>query len=407
MLIISRFKNCFKIPSKIVRTFASQTDDGLLKTPLYDLHLSHGATMVPYAGYSMPMIYAEQSHIESHNWVRQSVGIFDVSHMCQHVFSGKYATKFLEQITPSDLIELEPSSWKLSALMLRTGGILDDTIIAKLGQDKYYIVTNAACKDKDLAFLRSSLESLPGSVDHEVLAGWGLISVQGPKAATSLAKLTDENLSDLKFGRTAFVNFGGNSYFVSRSGYTGEDGFEISLPPAHALSFTEQLLNRVPDTRLIGLAARNSLRLEAGLCLYGNDIDETTTPVDASLRFILGKRRLAEGGFNGFDTVSKHLEATATDQRPHRVGFKLISGPPAREGAKVFAEDGRTEIGRITSGCPSPTLGYNIAMGYVSAINNSDKKKLSPGDNVLIEIRGVKRPAKITKMPFVKPKYYR
>ncbi|KAK9476170.1 hypothetical protein V1514DRAFT_369897 [Lipomyces japonicus] len=380
MLIFSRFKNCFKFPFKIVRTFASQTDDGLLKTPLYDLHLSHGATMVPYAGHSMPMTYAEQSHIESHNWVRQSVGIFDVSHMCQHVFAGQNATKFLEQITPSDLIELEPSRWKLSALMLRTGGILGDTIIAKLGQDGYYIVTNAACKDRDLTFLRFLLESLPGSVDNEVLAGWGLISVQGPKAAILLAKLTDDNLSNLKFGRTAFANFGGNSHFVSRSGYTGEDRFEISLPPAHTLHFTEQLLNRVPVTRLIGLAARNSFRLEAGLCLYGNDIDETTTPVDASLRFIVGKRRLAESGFNGFDT-------------------------PASTGRRE--KDGKTEIGRITSGCPSPTLGYNIAMGYVSAINNSDKKKLSSGDNVLIEIRDVKRPAKITKMPFVKPKYYR
>ncbi|KAK9455444.1 aminomethyltransferase [Dipodascopsis uninucleata] len=376
---------------------AYSIDHDLKKTPLYDLHISNGAKMVPFAGYSMPVLYDSQTHIESHQWVRNRAGLFDVSHMCQHIFKGTDATAFLEKVTPSSLKELRPFNSTLSTLLLPTGGIVDDTIITKHSKDEYYIVTNAACREKDISFLQSEMKGF-SNLSHIVLEDWGLVALQGPLSSKILQNLTSENLSELKFGKSAFVKFGDQKFHVARGGYTGEDGFEISIPERLSIHFTEKLLQSSPqDLKLIGLAARDSLRLEAGMCLYGHDIDESTTPVEGSLSWVIGKRRREEGGFNGFSTIIEQLKNGVTRRR---VGF-FVSGPPAREGSSVYSNDGKLLLGKITSGSPSPTLGRNIAMGYIN------KGYFKPGTEILIEVRGRKRPSEIAKMPFVPTNYYR
>ncbi|KAK9236633.1 hypothetical protein V1525DRAFT_345656 [Lipomyces kononenkoae] len=383
------------------RTYASNATSSipLLKTPLYDLHLAHGASMHPFAGFSMPITYESQSIIESNKWVRSQAGLFDVSHMVQHRFTGKGVTEFLERITPTDVKELAPYTSVYSMFLNNEGGIVDDIIITKHADDKYYIVTNAACRATDLAFLDEQHKiHHPIDISHEILDGWGLVALQGPRAAEALQGVTDFDLTQLKFGNVGLVPFSGSKYWVSRSGYTGEDGFEISVPKDEALDFSELLLGHSKSVvKLAGLGVRDALRLEAGLCLYGQDLDETTTPIQASLSWVVGKRRRVEGGFNGFELISDELNNGATRRR---VGF-LSDGPPAREGSKIYDETGTNLIGVVTSGLPSPTVGKNIAMGYV------EKGFMKRGTNVLFDIRSRKRPGTVAKMPFVPTKYYR
>lgn len=388
----------------------------LQKTALYDLHLAHGAKMVPFGGFHMPVQYSGLSVSESHRFTRTKASLFDVSHMVQRIFSGPDAAAFLQTVTPSNLEALPVNRSTLSALLHpETGGIVDDTVITKLDADSFYVVTNAACRDKDDAYLAAQLASFPGSVQHEKQDGKGLIALQGPLSAGILESvLVDPEsvaLTGLYFGActTAKIKLLGmdvsSPVLISRGGYTGEDGFEISVPSAQeTVAVAEALLAVGPEKlQFAGLGARDSLRLEAGMCLYGHDLDDTTTPVEGGLGWIIPKeRRGADAGYHGAELISRQLVLKSkggqgVDRR--RVGF-VVDGAPAREGAEIVSKEG-DKIGQVTSGCPSPTLGKNIAMGYIKdGLHKS-------GTEVDVVIRGRKRKATVTKMPFVETKYWK
>ncbi|KAI0693374.1 glycine cleavage system T protein [Cerioporus squamosus] len=382
---------------------ASASADSLRKTPLYDFHVANGAKMVPFAGYSMPLSYGSVGAVASHHHVRNSVGLFDVGHMVQSNFRGPTVTAFLEWLTPSSLKTLAPYSSTLSVLLNERGGIIDDTVITKHAEDAYYVVTNAGRRDRDLAWFKDKLHEwnagesakAEGPVEHEVLDGWGLLALQGPEAAQYLQGLTSFDLRELTFGKCAFVPIEGFNLHVARGGYTGEDGFEISIPPSQTVDVA-QLLSK-PPVQLTGLGARDSLRLEAGMCLYGQDLDEDTTPVEAGLTWVIGKDRRETGAFIGAEGVRKHLK----EGPPRRRVGLTVEGAPARQGAKIFAPSSDSQIGTVTSGIPSPTLGKNIAMAYVQ--NGWHKK----GTEVAVDVRNKLRKAVLTPMPFVPTRYYR
>ncbi|ESK85651.1 putative gcv1-glycine subunit mitochondrial [Moniliophthora roreri MCA 2997] len=382
-----------------IRRYATESGP-LRKTGLYDFHLKNAAKMVPFAGYSMPLSYGDVGQVASHNHVRNSVGLFDVGHMVQSNFRGPSATQFLEWITPSSLAALKPYSSTLSVILNEKGGIIDDTVVTKHSEDAFYVVTNAGRRDRDLQWFKDKLaewnateKGKQGPVEHEILEGWGLLALQGPQAASYLQALTSFDLKTLTFGSSAWVPIEGFNLHVARGGYTGEDGFEISIPPSETVDVAT-LLSKDP-VQLTGLGARDSLRLEAGMCLYGNDLDETTSPVEAGLTWVIGKERRETGEFIGADGVRKHLKEGPPRRR---VGF-TIEGAPARQGAKIFAGD--EHVGEITSGIPSPTLNKNIAMGYIK--NGLHKK----GTEVEVEVRNKRRKAVVIPMPFVPTKYYR
>ncbi|CDK24292.1 unnamed protein product [Kuraishia capsulata CBS 1993] len=389
----------------VARFYSTASKADLIKTPLYDLHVDYGATIVPYAGFAMPVLYKGQSHIESHKWTRTNAGLFDVSHMLQHKVSGPGATDFLQKITPSDLYSLPPMTGTLSCLLNDNGGIVDDCIINKHGDDSFYIVTNAGCRAGDLAFIEKELSSGAfDSVSHSTFEG-ALLALQGPKAAQVLQKFTDYDLSSLYFGTSDFVALKGflpDKVHVSRAGYTGEDGFEISIPVDDAArEFASALLELSDVVKPIGLAARDSLRLEAGMCLYGHEMNEATTPIESSLNWLVGKSRRSDvNGFNGAKKILSQLE------NPKSVTFKRVGitskGPSPREGNSVFSfEDPEKRVGVIASGSPSPTLGGNVGQALL------DKPFNKIGTKILIEIRGKKREAVVSKMPFVEVKYHR
>lgn len=399
------------------------------KTALYDLHVAHGGKMVPFGGFQMPVQYAGLSVSASHAFTRERASLFDVGHMVQRHFRGAGAAAFLERLTPGGIAALEAHHSTLSTLLWeKTGGIVDDLIITRLGPQHFYVVTNAGCRAKDDAFFaqwladKDLLQSLPGPVHHEELVGWGLVALQGPLAKDILADV----LADGEAAVLPGLVFGGSHYLrvklasgelsspllVSRGGYTGEDGFEISIPPDETVAVTEALLAAgTPDRlQLAGLGARDSLRLEAGMCLYGHDLNDTTTPVEASLSWIIPKARRTDATANNFfgaETIVPQLLPRAkggVGVTRRRVGL-LVEGAPAREGAEIVTVGGAageaSVIGRVTSGCPSPTLGKNIAMGYVQDGHHK------AGTAVGVVVRGRTRPAVITKMPFVPTKYWR
>ncbi|KAF8886292.1 hypothetical protein BD779DRAFT_1441677 [Infundibulicybe gibba] len=385
------------------RALATATGE-LKRTGLYDFHVQNGAKMVPFAGYSMPLAYGDVGQIASHNHVRNSAGLFDVGHMVQSNFRGQTVTSFLEWLTPSSLSTLSPYSSTLSVILNEKGGIIDDTVITKHASDAFYVVTNAGRRDRDLPWFQEKLKewnssewAKDGPVEMEVLEGWGLLALQGPEAASYLQGLTSFDLRGLTFGKSAFVPIEGFNLHVARGGYTGEDGFEVSYiyPPSQTLDVA-QLLSKSP-VQLTGLGARDSLRLEAGMCLYGNDLDETTTPVEAGLSWVIGKERKETGDFIGAEGVRKHLK----DGPPRRRVGLVIDGAPARQGAKIFDPSGKELLGAITSGIPSPSVGQNIAMGYVTS--GWHKK----GTEVGVEVRNKLRKGVLTPMPFLKPKYWR
>ncbi|KAF9442357.1 glycine cleavage system T protein [Macrolepiota fuliginosa MF-IS2] len=387
--------------SQNVRKLATETGS-LRRTGLYDFHIENGAKMVPFAGYSMPLSYADVGQVASHNHVRAKVGLFDVGHMVQSNFRGKTATEFLEWLTPSSLSSLNPYSSTLSVILNENGGIIDDTVITKHAADAFYVVTNASRRDRDLPWFKQKLEEWnvgekgkEGPVEMEVLEDWGLLALQGPEAASYLQTLTSYDLRDLTFGKSAFVPIEGFNLHVARGGYTGEDGFEISIPPSQTVEVA-RLLAKAP-VQLTGLGARDSLRLEAGMCLYGNDLDEDTTPVEAGLSWVIGKDRKENGNFIGAEGVRKHLK----EGPPRRRVGLIVEGAPARQGAKIFAAASGDLLGTVTSGIPSPTLGKNIAMGYVK--NGWHKK----GTEVDVEVRNRKQKAVLTPMPFMKTNYWR
>ncbi|KAL9092304.1 MAG: hypothetical protein Q9165_004478 [Trypethelium subeluteriae] len=386
--------------------------------------------MVPFGGYEMPVQYNDLSLAESHNWTREKASLFDVSHMVQQRIGGTGAEAFLSKITPASLATLAPHQSTLSALLHPgTGGIVDDTIITRLGpeasspwssidNDSFYVVTNAGCREKDREFFRKAVnewnQEHVEQVTHYVLHRQGLIALQGPLAAEILTERLEDpsvnKLNDILFGQSRFLQLRlasgqlSSPVLASRGGYTGEDGFEISVTPAETPSIVETLLESAGKDRLrlAGLGARDSLRLEAGMCLYGHDLDDSTTPVEASLSWIVGQDRRAHGGFNGDEVILKQIVpkskgGSAVSRR--RVGL-IVDGAPAREGAKILDQEGK-EIGQVTSGCPSPTLKANIAMGYIKDGYHKT------GTKVQVVVRGKPRAAGITKMPFIPSKYWK
>ncbi|WOO82300.1 putative aminomethyltransferase, mitochondrial [Vanrija pseudolonga] len=389
-------------------TSAPAWADKLKRTPLYDFNVKNGGKMVPFAGWDMPLSYGDVGQVAAHKHVREKAGLFDVSHMLQHEFTGAGAQDFLISLTPTSLDKLANNTSSLSVLLNDEGGIIDDTVMTKQAEDgsKWYVVTNAGRSEEDVAHLNAKIDAWNAAhpdkpVNWKILEGYGLVALQGPKAAEVLQALTGADLSALKFGGSLFAEIGKNKVrcHIARGGYTGEDGFEVSIPPEHAVGVTEEITAN-PDVWLIGLGARDSLRLEAGMCLYGHDLDETISPVEGGLAWLIGKdRRTPEtANFPGQSRILAELGKPGPSRR--RVGF-VIAGSPAREGSKIFDADGKEEIGVVTSGIPSPTLGTNVAMGYVK--NGHHKKNTK----VQIEVRKKLREATVTPMPFVPTKYYK
>lgn len=386
---------------------SSQAASNLKKTALYDLHVELGGTMVPFAGYSMPVLYRGQTHIESHNWTRSNAGLFDVSHMLQSRLNGAGATKFLHKVTPTDFQQLPSGSGTLSVLLNDQGGIVDDTLITKQAEDDFYVVTNAGCIERDLEFLGQEIKAVSADCEWNVITGKALLALQGPKAHEVLEPLlrSDQTVKNLYFGqRRSFELFNGISIDVARSGYTGEDGFEVSISNDKAVEFAQLLLDN-QYTKPIGLAARDSLRLEAGMCLYGHELNEQTSPVEAALKWVISKsrRNVADSAvkFNGYAKIMEQLNSNSYSKV--RIGFKYLKkGPAARTDMKIFLPDGETEVGVVTSGSASPTLGnINIGQGYVS----KDHRK--SGTQLLVQVRNKHFPIELVKMPLVATHYYK
>jgi aminomethyltransferase len=363
-----------------------------LPTPLHALHLGLGGRMVPFAGYELPVNYPA-GIIAEHLWTRENAGLFDVSHMGQAVLSGPGAAEKLETLLPGDIQALSPGRIRYSQFTNEDGGILDDLMVTKLDEagEKLFLIVNAACKRTDFAHIKAGLPELR----LEVLEDRALLALQGPLAARALERHLP-GVSALQFmARRDFV-WRGETLFVSRSGYTGEDGFEISVPADFAEDFAENLLGE-EEVKAIGLGARDSLRLEAGLCLYGHDIDATTSPIEAGLNWSISKRRRAEGGFPGAARVQRELAEGVTRLR---VGLVLDGKAPAREGAGIADATGAV-VGRVTSGGFAPSLSKPIAMGYVAPTF------AAPGTPLSLIVRGKPLPARVVAFPFVPTRYHR
>jgi aminomethyltransferase len=364
--------------------------ESLRRTPLYDLHLSLGAKMVPFAGYHMPVQYASGIMAE-HLHTRAAAGLFDVSHMGQVRLDGDDPAGALETLVPGDVRGLKPGRMRYSLFTNDAGGILDDLMVTAAG-DHLLLIVNAARKAEDLAHLR---RRLAGWARATPLDDRALLALQGPAAAAVLARLAP-GASALAFMEGAAMAVDGVACFLTRSGYTGEDGFEISVPAAAAQRLAERFLAE-PEVRAVGLGARDSLRLEAGLCLYGHDIDETTSVVEADLGWTIQKRRRAEGGFPGAAAIARQLAGGA---RRRRVGIQPQGRAPAREGTEIVDAAGAA-IGRITSGGFGPSVDGPIAMGYVA------QPAAALGTAVQLMLRGTPRPARIVPLPFVPHRYHR
>jgi aminomethyltransferase len=365
------------------------TDETLKTTPLNAAHRALGARMVGFSGYDMPVQY--EGVLAEHRWTREHAGLFDVSHMGQCKITGADAIAQFERFVPGDYQILKAGKQKYSLLLNAEGGIMDDLMAGKPDHDGLYVVVNAGNKDADFAFLKANLQ---GDAKLTVLDR-ALIAIQGPEAAEVMAA-HEPVLADLGFMECARLMLFGADCYVSRSGYTGEDGYEVSVPADQAERIWNTLLE---DARVkpIGLGARDSLRLEAGLPLHGHDIDAATSPVEAALTFALSKSRKERADFNGADRVLKEL---ADGPSRVRVGLVVKEGAPAREGAEIADMDGAV-IGGITSGGPSPTLGRNIAMGYVPP------SFAELGTELKVIVRGKPAAAEVIAMPFVAQRYYR
>lgn len=368
----------------------SEIQDTLKFTPLYDRHVALGARVVPFAGYNMPVQY--EGVLGEHKWTRESCGLFDVSHMGQARLSGAGAMATLEALTPTDFSVLIPGKQKYSLLLDDNSGILDDWMVSRPEAEGFFLVVNAACKDQDFAIIASNLKA---DTNFEVLTDRALLALQGPKAKDVMQAVCPA-ACDLYFMECGTFELLGETAFISRSGYTGEDGFEISIPAAKASDLWDRLLTH-PAVKPIGLGARDSLRMEAGMPLYGHEMDASYTLAEANLGFAMSKSRVARGDIKGFDRLKPQLGGQLDRVR---VALKILSGPPAREGAKIVAKDGGV-LGVITSGGPSPSLGYSIAMGYVPPAESAI------GTQVDVEVRGKPYPAEIVSLPFVANGYHR
>jgi glycine cleavage system T protein (aminomethyltransferase) len=385
----ARFGRCGARSVGGVRVTLAETAP-LKRTPLYPLHCELGAKMVPFAGYDMPVQYSS-GILAEHLHTRSQAGLFDVSHMGQIRLAEAGAIAALEALVPGDLQALAPMRMRYTLLLNEVGGILDDLMVTRLA-DGLFVVVNAARKEADLAHLRDRLGT---SASIEPLADRALLALQGPAAAAVLSRFV-EGIAGLRFMSAAAVAIDGRNCLVTRSGYTGEDGFELSLAASEAEALARRLIGE-PEVLPIGLGARDSLRLEAGLCLYGHDIDETTTPIEADLAWTIGKRRRADGGFPGAATVLRQL---AEGTRRKRVGIRPDGRAPAREGTEIV-DEARNKLGHVTSGGFGPSVGAPVAMGYV---NSTDAVE---GTSLLLLVREAPRPARVVRLPFVPPRYYR
>ena len=366
------------------------TDQALKTTPLNAAHRALGARMVGFSGYDMPVQY--EGVLAEHRWTREHAGLFDVSHMGQCKITGADAIAQFQRFVPGDYEILKAGKQKYTLLLNAEGGIMDDLMAGKPDHDGLYVVFNAGNKDADFAYLNANLE---GDATLKVLDDRALLAIQGPEAAEVMAA-HEPILAEMGFMDSARLMLFGADCFVSRSGYTGEDGYEISVPAADA----ERIWNLIrSDARVkpIGLGARDSLRLEAGLPLHGHDVDAATTPVEAALTFALSKSRKEAADFNGADRILKQL---ADGPARVRVGLVVKEGAPAREGAEIADMDGAV-IGNITSGGPSPTLGRNIAMGYLPPAFSA------LGTELKVLVRGRPAAAEVVATPFVATRYYR
>lgn len=365
------------------------------RTSLYDEHVKLGARIVPFAGYDMPVQYPS-GILTEHGWTREKAGLFDVSHMGQCYVTGpdfETVAKAMERIVPADILGLVPHQQRYSQLLSEDGGTLDDLMITRTDTDgTLYVVVNASRKDHDFDLIA---KHLPKDVTLTRRDDLALLALQGPKAEEVLAKL-EPSVRDLKFMHYMDATIAGVGVHISRSGYTGEDGFEISLPDRHASKLWNLLLAD-PLVKPIGLGARDSLRLEGGLSLYGHELDETTSPVEADLMWSISKRRRAEGGFIGAARVQKELAEGVTRKR---VGVRPEGRAPARDGT-VITDMGGRQIGVVTSGGFGPTVGGPIAMGYV------ETKSSVPGTSVNLIVRDKPLPAQIVKLPFIPNRFKR
>jgi aminomethyltransferase len=377
------------------------TPVALQSVPLDAWHRSLGARMVPFAGYAMPVQYdfigdlaarCRGGVLAEHVHTRTSAGLFDVSHMGQAFLSGPDVAEALERLVPGDITGLRPGRQRYTLLTNEAGGIIDDFMVAKLDDTRLFLVVNASRKDVDFTHLASNL---PDSIKLDVLEDRALLALQGPLAASVLGRLTPD-VAGLPFMGFAAVSINGAACYVSRSGYTGEDGFEISVPATAAAALADALIGQ-PEVVPIGLGARDSLRLEAGLCLYGNDIDELTSPVEAGLTWVIGKRRKAGWDFPGGLLVRDQLDNGAPRRR---VGIRPDGRAPARAQTTIMADDG-TEAGIITSGGFGPTVNGPVAMGYVRKDLAADGTKLN------LIVRGKIIPATVVPLPFVPHRYIR
>jgi aminomethyltransferase len=370
----------------------TDTTESLRRTPLHTLHVKLGAKMVPFAGYEMPVQYPA-GILKEHLHTRASAGLFDVSHMGQAFLSGDDPGKALERVTPADVVGLKEGMQRYGLLLNERGTIKDDFMFSRLaGERDLYVVVNAGTKEGDFAFIA---EKLKGAATVTPKPDRALLALQGPKAGAVLDRHSS-GIDQITFMKVVRATVAGAPAIVSRSGYTGEDGFEISLEGADAERVARALLGE-PEVLPIGLGARDSLRLEAGLCLYGHDIDESTNPVEADLVWSIGKRRKEQKDFPAAEAIMQQVTSGA---RRKRVGIRPEGRAPAREGAEIADKNGRV-IGHITSGGFGPSLNAPVAMGYVETAFAAD------GTEIDLLVRGKPLAARVAPMPFVPHRYKR
>ncbi len=372
----------------------STQDEAIKQTALHDLHVELGAKMVPFAGYSMPVQYP-MGISKEHLHTRSQAGLFDVSHMGQVLLKGDGAAKAMETLVPVDIIDLPAMKQRYALFTNERGGVMDDLMVTN-AVDHLFVVVNAACKEQDINHMRSHIGD---ACDIEVLEDYALLALQGPDAAAVMSRLTTIP-DDMIFMTAARLEIDGIECFITRSGYSGEDGFEISLHNDRAEQLARTLLAQ-PEVEPAGLGARDSLRLEAGLCLYGHDLDQGTTPVESSLLWALSKVRRADGtrpgGYPGADIIMAQM---ANGVARKRVGIKPQGRMPVRDGA-VLQDQAGNDIGIVTSGGYGPSVQGPIAMGYVEA------GLATPGVELFAIVRGKQVPVEVFKLPFVKQNYYR
>ena len=367
------------------------SEETLKTTPLNAAHIAAGARMVPFAGYSMPVQYKD-GVLKEHLWTRAHAGLFDVSHMGQARLRGEAPLAAFQQVTPGDFKGLKAGKQRYSVLLNAAGGIIDDLMAARPDDDGLFVVVNGACKDNDFKVMG---EALAGQVEIERLENRALMALQGPEACAVLAAHIPQAAQMVFMDSTALEGFG-TDVLLSRSGYTGEDGYEISVPASEAERVWDLLLTD-ERVRPIGLGARDSLRLEAGLPLYGHDVDETVSPIEADLAFAVSIKRREASDFPGAARILSELGGSVSRRR---VGLRVLEGAPAREGAEIADEEGNV-IGVVTSGGFAPSLSAPIAMGFVPPVF------ASPGTRLRVIVRGKPQQAEVTAMPFVLHRYVR